>query len=931
MSISPNPLSRLFSGLIRGLTGRSPTGPSPGITDATGQPLAPSQPNTATAPIGNPHGLRPPMPDFGNGNLANRGFSVPHPQTFASVWNAITRTYPTWKDEAQRNSLADALAMRRDGLIEDLLSSRKRPTSRLKFEIQSDNPADAEQQRICRELTDIVKATPRFRSLNNWLMEAVHYGRSAVQIEYKYDRVNGKRRLVVGDPEGNTPGWEPVQGDKLVFKWDGTPGVLVHTGWEHTDVSTDQLERTDRGLALFLNEPFYRERFIVHKFEPADADWLFETDQSGIVNGCGLRHRIYWSWFLRQELLSYATNGLQRLSTNGRLIGRYPTGNMQAQTEVLGALASLTSNWYAAFPFDKDNPEAYMLEDFNAASVSYDVLMTWVNYFDDQIRRVYLGQTLSGKSEPLGIGGGGSDEAMEVRDEIVDGDASDLSETHTEEFLKPLIRQNYGELGFKCRFVFLNKERDAIRKAQSAKLLFDMSIPFDTSELRENLGFKPPPAGGAQMGMAAQPQAINGTPQANGSPQAGMPSTTPKMPPMITDRMAAWAADDIEPSALIQYLENPTAFDQMARNPCGDSKGGFEQDNTCAAGGGNGQAQGGNGTATQPPNPRSKLDKSIQRGLEIADEVAERQRAVNAPREAPPIKRAKLAADLRKVMERIGNDPARRPEIAGHFVNYLRHRLDEGELRHLAGKLMPGREVPYGPQAKEQILGMLGKALAGKGRSPVMSDQMAAWSESDHPRDASGQFAALSGHSRAAIVASKERVATAHAAWRGSSYDTSKLVEYNKEFSRHESVEREHWPELAAAKAAYADALSIKFNLEHELKKAVRKGTMSAADAKAKLRDVSIAATAAHREAERVETGRHAGMAPEGIKARLTVRDSEGKTTYAIVPKEGHAEVWMKWKGEWSHRRTEQGDDAFDAAKRWVKDEAKNAKEVDDE
>src|SRR5438046_677773 len=101
-----NPLGRLFAGLARSLTRPRPRAAAP--------------PGAAPVTVAAPPdaGTGAPRPRAGrDDDRGDRGLILPHHETFASVWSSQGHTYRTWRDEAQKNSLDDALAMRHDGFI----------------------------------------------------------------------------------------------------------------------------------------------------------------------------------------------------------------------------------------------------------------------------------------------------------------------------------------------------------------------------------------------------------------------------------------------------------------------------------------------------------------------------------------------------------------------------------------------------------------------------------------------------------------------------------------------------------------------------------------------------------------------------------------------------------------------------------------------
>src|SRR6185437_16104067 len=122
---------------------------------------------------------------------------------------------------------------------------------------------------------------------------------------------------------------------KFQFGFDGAdarvPALLIYSGWAMANPYAAQyIGNTDRGRAIFLRDPYWRDRFIISEFEPSDFDWMFEGSFAGGVHGVGLRSRLYWGWKLRTTLLGWTVDALQRIGVNGMLYGYYEDGNPES-------------------------------------------------------------------------------------------------------------------------------------------------------------------------------------------------------------------------------------------------------------------------------------------------------------------------------------------------------------------------------------------------------------------------------------------------------------------------------------------------------------------------------------------------------------------------------------------------------------------------
>jgi phage gp29-like protein len=447
----------------------------------------------------------------GGPNPGRLGQVLPHHLTFAAVYNSLSQAYRTWQDEAQKNSLTDSLAMRRDGFVYELLCRRWYPVSELPFHLEPDDPNHPGQKSICEELTRIIESTPNFQTLKLQLLEAVWFGKAAVQCDWRETRVNGKRRTAVVYHE-------PVQGDKIVWKWGGTPGILVHATYDPGPQNRHNVQLTDRGRALFLHDPYFRERFLFHRFEPTDTDYLFEPEQAAAVQGLGIRARIYWVWFLRQELLSWVMDGLQRVSSNGMLYAYYPSGNESAQRAVVNALTDLIRDNVAAFPKDPANDDiGELIHRIEPTGIAYEVLIRMIEWAEGIIRRCIVGQTLTGEPAATGMGSGVAELQETTFQQIVRHDANSLAETLTRDFVGPLVRYNHWDyagrhyylqdLPFNIRLKLQAERPDMRERIDAAAKLMQLGVAIDLEDLRDALGFsKPRDAGNALPGVGAKHQ-----------------------------------------------------------------------------------------------------------------------------------------------------------------------------------------------------------------------------------------------------------------------------------------------------------------------------------------------------------------------------------------------------------------------------------------
>ena len=460
----------------------------------------------ATAPAA------PPLP----GLEADGRFAVEHQQLFASVFNGGIGTYYTRFDEALRSSYEDAIAMRNDASIFELIRHRQYPVLNVQHHLKPDNPRDKNQVEFCARLLRILDATVDMEDLRLANLEAIFWGKAGAQLALGRKWVDGAQRVVVCDHE-------PVHGDKIVHRFDGTPGVMIRTTAEPGILARGgETFRSDRALCLALRDSTWRSRFTLHKHEPSDAEFLFEADKAGAKFGLGLRDRIYWVWWLRQEVLSWAMDALKRIGSNGNLLGFYPQGNAAAKVETLDALKAICDHNVAAFPVGVGQPSpGSWFQSIPPSAIAYDVMLSFLNYLDGIIRRAIVGQELTGQGQSLGLGSG----QAEVQEGVLQGinayDSKKLAGCLTRDLLPTLIRENFGAVPFGVQLTFEREQDELEAKLRLYKAFVDLGATVDLSEPAAEAGVRLVRAG--TPGASEPPAASEPGGPGDGPPPAPAP------------------------------------------------------------------------------------------------------------------------------------------------------------------------------------------------------------------------------------------------------------------------------------------------------------------------------------------------------------------------------------------------------------------------
>ena len=338
------------------------------------------------------------------------------------------------------------------------------------------------------------------------MLEALWYGKYAVEMAYQWKSRHGKQCLEVRD-------FIPINGDKMRFKWDGTPGILVYGAYPGT------WESTDWGMAHFLTAD-ERQQYIIHEHEPDDADY-FEPEMAGSVYGVGLRGRLYWFWWLKQQVFGLLMNYLQRFA-NGLTIFYYQAHDPASEAAARTAALQQFSTTALLYPrWSSEKPDVNKVERLEVGTASANLLNSLVTeYFDRTMTQAILGQTLSSAVGPTGLGSGTAELHADTLDEIIKYDSIDLAETLQTDLINVLYRWNCPGIR-PGKFSFEIDSPNSEELMKYADQLISWGVDLDEEQVRKVSQWqKPKPGQGivAKIG-GMNPAAIQQNPM--GIPVAG--------------------------------------------------------------------------------------------------------------------------------------------------------------------------------------------------------------------------------------------------------------------------------------------------------------------------------------------------------------------------------------------------------------------------
>lgn len=415
-------------------------------------------------------------------------FVFPHHDTFLAKWNTQSGIYRYTFDEAVRHSRQNAIAYRRDPIVYDALQSRVMPTAGLSWHLEARDdydPLDAEHAKRCR---DAIDETPNLQGLLfSLLMGTLWTGRAATSLVYDWDYTGGYRRAVVRNHF-------PINGDKVVFRYTGEVGILVGGQYKGSWLPTD------RGRAHICT-PEERQLLIVHEHEKEDADYQ-DAEMAGRIHGVGIRDRLYWTLYMKQRVLAWLMQFLEKVGKGGIWIFYFESGNDASLREVRQFAEEANNNTAFLFPRYADGKTGPGVERLEPVLAGVDMLFKLVDgYFDVIIRRLILGQSLSSDAAGTGLGSGVAAFHQETLNRILKFDARNLQETLTRDLVK-VISRHIDPGRRPPRWVFEVDRPNVGEHLEAAGRFFEMGGEIATDPLRSVLGLPKPKPGEATLSRA---------------------------------------------------------------------------------------------------------------------------------------------------------------------------------------------------------------------------------------------------------------------------------------------------------------------------------------------------------------------------------------------------------------------------------------------
>lgn len=408
--------------------------------------------------------------------------AVPLIQQFQGLVSSFSKIYRN-PDQAYQDNRENARNMLNDPAVMQPLEFRQLTTAELNDYVEPEDSNDPEQADVARQLERIIHEIPYWIEYKKWLLQGIFFGKSAVWNKYTFDFGSGKKRLIVAD-------WLPVHGDTIRYRWsDGRMGLMtLQAGSSYKPVTAMP---SDEGLVHALTD-WERKAYVAH-FHGRSASDFFHPEGAGYVHGRGLRDKLYWIWWLKQQLLAWITTWAET-SALGIWVYYYEAGNKKSlqKTEEIAQSQSVDLRVMMPRPIGGEK-QGQLIDRIEPGAQGAETLIRLIReYAEGHLTRMIVGQHTTSEKMPAGMGSSIGDIQASSFAKIIRADAAALEQTLTRQLLWVLQDYNFPATRFRCRYRIAVEEPNKLEFLQSAKILWEMGVPLSASELRRVAGFTTP-------------------------------------------------------------------------------------------------------------------------------------------------------------------------------------------------------------------------------------------------------------------------------------------------------------------------------------------------------------------------------------------------------------------------------------------------------
>jgi hypothetical protein len=409
--------------------------------------------------------INPPMPP--NPAVTPMAPGIFHVNTYRSIASTPGGIYRNL-DEALRASPDTAKAMLNDVTITGPLFQRWMSLCSYNDGLYPEDENDPKQVAICEEIMQDIENIPQWTEFKKNLMWGAWHGKAVNIIDWDFGYKDGRRKIKARK-------WFNILGDKLIFRNNGRMGYLVHMPTGFRDVVY-----SDRGMAeLFMPED--QDSIVHHKYFLTDTTW--DESQLAIgVEGFGYRHYLYWTYWLKQNLLEWMLNAMQIVGAMGLRIGYFEQSNPESEAAVAQAMAQANNTNIILFPRPiGDEKQGAGLEIISPQGFDPSSFKLFIDdYFGKQIEKMLLGWDFEGDREDY------------YRLQCYD--ARGLEETISRDLVSVFIKYNYPQIDFDVKYKISVPFPDtkSQRYVENCQRAYEMGLPIGEAEFYNALGLTMP-------------------------------------------------------------------------------------------------------------------------------------------------------------------------------------------------------------------------------------------------------------------------------------------------------------------------------------------------------------------------------------------------------------------------------------------------------
>lgn len=347
----------------------------------------------------------------------------------------------------------------------------------------------------------LLKNTPKITDLMRHLLDALWYGRSAVNMVY------GRHEETVFIRD-----WLPIHGDSVVVTDLGTIGIKVgpkYYGGQQFSVAAHDNKIGDTVIGwdsrVLPLDQLQRQTIALHTYQPQGVDFDDPYEAENALLGRGMRDLIWYYWKMKQRVLQNWDAYCERYGMGFR-IGTYPVGNMQAKEEMDGILAQLMGDVSVTIPKYPDSAEQpFDIKLLEPSTSNVETFAKMVEYLAGNIKEIILGQTGTSEAISTGLGSSVADQHAQTLNRQLTYVANALAETMTREIVEPLYRMNFGDGGTPPQFTFSVSKPNPDEYMKAIELFTKLGGRVSEREARKVFGLSEPEENESVLQAPAEP------------------------------------------------------------------------------------------------------------------------------------------------------------------------------------------------------------------------------------------------------------------------------------------------------------------------------------------------------------------------------------------------------------------------------------------